>query len=114
LKASDLQGRQVRVQIASCALEELGDDEVKPVLRFVGKEAGLVLNVTNAGTIAAALGDETEGWIGRQLLLYVSETDLRGKRVPCIRVRVEAGGPPVHQPPPPPPVLDDEPDDIPF
>ena len=117
LKAADLQGREVRVVIESVALEEMPDGEEKPVVRFIGKSAGLALNRTNSNTLAEVLGDETDGWRGAAVVLVPETTDLRGRRVQCIRLRVEDGAEPPaapYQPPPPTPVLDDEPDDIPF
>jgi hypothetical protein len=117
LKAADLQGRSVRVVIESCELEELPDGEQRPVLRFRGKEAGLSLNKTNAATLADALGPETERWLRQAIVLYPDETDLRGRRVACIRVRCEdTGAPAAWEPPPSRPArpIDEDPDDIPF
>ena len=57
LKAADLQGRAVRVQIQDCVMEHL-DDGDKPLLTFAGKDRGLILNKTNGGILAAALGDD--------------------------------------------------------
>lgn len=84
LKASDLRGR-VSVQIARLAIEDFGG-ESKPVVYFVGKEKGLVLNKTNGNTIAAICGDETDSWPGNNIVLFPTTTDFQGSRVPCIRV----------------------------
>lgn len=89
LKAADLNGRAVKVTIADCQLEHL-DDEQKPVIRFQGKQKGMVLNRTNAGVIAAALGEETGGWVGREVELYPDRTMFQGRMVDCLRVRVPA------------------------
>ena len=93
LKAADLpQGQDVRVTMDTVALEQMpGDNEQRPVLRFRGKEKGLVLNRTNAETIAHAFGPETLHWSGRQVLLFVASTSFNGRMVPCIRVRVASG-----------------------
>lgn len=87
LKASDLRERPVTVIIAECRLEELGSEQ-KPVLYFRGKDRGLVLNKTNANTIADIMGTyETDDWFGKEIVLYPDSTDFQGRRVPCIRVR---------------------------
>lgn len=87
LRAADLQGRQIEVVMDRVEMKEIGGDQ-KPVLYFEGKQRGLVLNKTNAGTISDTYGDETEGWAGEHVIIYPAETDYQGKRVPCIRVKV--------------------------
>jgi hypothetical protein len=59
LKAADLQGRQVNVLMSHVETETIGDDD-RPVLYFQGKEKGLILNKTNANSISAVYGDDTE------------------------------------------------------
>jgi hypothetical protein len=61
LKASDLMGRTVKVTMSHVEMREVGDGP-KPILHFVGKEKGLVLNKTNSNNITAAYGDETDNW----------------------------------------------------
>lgn len=101
LKAVDLQGRAARVTIAECAMEHF-DEGDKPVLRFSGKDRGLVLNKTNAAVIVDAYGDETNNWRGRPLELYPDRVMFSGRMVDAIRVRIPAA-PPVTQPAPPAP-----------
>lgn len=88
LKTADLQGRAVRVTIDRFEIEEIGDGDRKPCLYFEGKERGIVLNRTNADTITASLGEETDNWIGQVIELYPDKTRFAGKMVDCIRVRV--------------------------
>ena len=111
LKAADLQGRAVTVTIDAVEKEMLGsgkDAEEKWVVRFTGKEKGLVLNVTNANMIAEIVGDDrSESWPGHEVKLYPSKTDFQGKRVDCIRIDYPKNGKPA-----PPPVEDVE--DTPF
>ncbi len=87
LKADDLQGREARVTLQNVELEKIGDDN-KPVLYFKGKDKGVVLNKTNANTIKAAYGDDTEEWFDQPLILFSVMVDFNGKVAPAIRVRV--------------------------
>jgi hypothetical protein len=86
LKAADLQGRRVTVTMAGVRLEDIGGEQ-KPILSFVGKDKGLVLNKTNANMIAEITGsEETDDWKGQAIVLYPTKTDFQGKRVDAIRV----------------------------
>ena len=86
LQASDLQGRPVTVTMGRVEMGKVGDDH-KPILHFQGTDKTLVLNKTNANSIATVYGDETDNWFGQQIEVYPSETDFQGRRVPCIRIR---------------------------
>lgn len=46
-----------------------GDTESKPAIFFSETEKGLVLNKTNAGSIAEVLGRDPRKWIGRKVVL---------------------------------------------
>lgn len=87
LKAADLQGREVRVVMANCEREKIGQDN-KLVLYFKGKQKGIVLNKTNASTISDAYGDDTDDWYDNPLILFSVKTDYQGKVVDAIRCRV--------------------------
>lgn len=88
LKADDLMGKRVTVTIESADMEDIGGDAgEKLVIRFAGKEKGLVCNVTNANMIAEVTGsEETDDWAGQKIVLYATKVDYQGKRVPAIRV----------------------------
>ena len=87
LKASDLGGREIRVVMANVERELIGSDK-KLVLYFKGKQKGLVLNKTNAGTIGDAYGDDTDDWYDQPLILFSVKTDYQGKVVDATRCRV--------------------------
>ena len=91
LKATDIPpGRDVALQIDEVRLEamEQSKDE-KPVLYFIGKQKGLVLNKINGEiTLGNAYGDDCDAWHGRPVVLFASTTMFQGKNVPCIRLRV--------------------------
>lgn len=134
LKAGDLDGKRVTLTIDRVEVESLGqgnDQEEKPILYFVGKDKGLVLNVTNTNTIVMdiASGDEeTDNWHGLRCTLYESKTEMGGKRVPCLRIdpapvgAVTARTVQSPRPAPPPPPVQQVPaddfqvsdDDVPF
>jgi hypothetical protein len=87
LKASDLQGRNVLIKMDRVEVEKIGDDE-KPVLYFVGKPKGIVLNKTNAANIATFCGDDTDDWRDQEIVLFAAMVDFQGKTVEAIRVRM--------------------------
>lgn len=114
LKAEQLPRNPVPVRISRVVVEYIGSEgqkEEKPVLYFDGKEAGLVLNKTNAIALAEMLGsDETDEWPGYMILLCRESTMFNGRSVPCIRVRPYQGTDPApyvkpegHLPPETPP-----------
>lgn len=87
LKAADLHGRRVVVTIDSLEMANIGDDTDKLVVYFKGKDKGVVLNVTNANMIAEIAGtEETDEWLGKQIVLYSTKVDFQGRRVDAIRV----------------------------
>lgn len=86
LKAEDLKHQEHEATIAGAALVEV-DNKQRIELRFVGREKKLLLNKTNADTLVYAYGDDTDGWVGKQLILYPTIAQFQGKTVPAIRVR---------------------------
>lgn len=90
--AFDLNGKDVVVTIARITGGTLTGDggrkSKKPVAFFEGKEKGLALNATNCKTIAKLFGsNDTDRWIGRQITLYPTTTEMGGETKDCIRVR---------------------------
>jgi hypothetical protein len=114
LKASDIPaGRRVTVAIQGVNIVKLGDDE-RPVVYFMGKTKGLVLNKTNANMIIEiAKSEETDNWVGVQIAIYSTKVDFQGRRVDALRVDYPGNGQRKAAPPPPPPP-DEDPDNIPF
>lgn len=90
LKADDLQGKTPTVVIADAKIEKLGNDE-KLILYFQHKEKGMVCNKTNAARIAYMYGDDTDGWMGRQIILASEFVEFQGKTVKGLRIRPPAG-----------------------
>ena len=74
LKAPDLGGRETTVTIARVEARPVGrTKDICPVVFFTGKQKGLILNRTNARTIAEITGSQdTETWPGRRSCLAVT------------------------------------------
>jgi UDP-glucose 6-dehydrogenase len=87
LKSSDLQGRNVLVKIDRVVYEEV-NKERKLAMYFVGKDKPMILNKTNANTIALAYGQDTDDWRDAEVVLFVAMVDFQGKTVEALRVRV--------------------------
>ncbi len=100
LRASDLRGKDVTMTIATVRVEELtmvgGRKADKPVVYFdetrkrakdPDDEKRLVINKTNAKTIAAKYGTDTDGWTGKKITLYPAMVRFGGDTVEAIRIR---------------------------
>jgi hypothetical protein len=92
--AFDLNGRDVVVTISRVVAGELastgGRKTKKPIVFFEGKEKGFALNSTNAKTIAGLYGNYVEKWVGQQITIYPTTTQMGGETVECIRIRPTA------------------------
>ena len=67
LKAADFIGKNLKVVISGVEIRNYPADgdkpaNSKPVLSFVGKEKGLVLNATNTKILCKAYGNDDDGW----------------------------------------------------
>ena len=83
LKAVDFIGKNLKVVISAVEVrhypatdEKPGND--KPVLSFVGKEKGLVLNATNTNILCKAYGNDDADWIQHEIGLSVADYTDRG------------------------------------
>jgi len=113
LKSDDLDGEVVKAVINLVTEEEVGDD-TKPVVHFgrMSKQnltPKMILNKTNANTIADSLGPETDNWSGKVVEIFSQKVDYQGRRVDGLRVRVAAQNNAAkdHQAPPQPPPTQD-------
>lgn len=92
LKAADLRGRDLTVQIMDIDPRgELqmrgGKHEYKPIVTVRGTEKLWVLNKTNAQTIARLYGPEVTAWLGQSVTLYATQVPCGGQMVDALRVR---------------------------
>ena len=86
----DLGGQEHQLIIAQVTQETIndnGNDKRMLKLHFQGQEKGLLLNKTNAMTIADALGENTDYWVQKPIILYPTKVDFAGKMVDAIRIR---------------------------
>ena len=93
LAAEEFGGRDVKLVIKDVKLDDLrmtdGGTERKPILTFTKTKKKLVLNKTNATTIAKLYGGEARNWVGKEITLYPTECNAFGQQVECIRVRAK-------------------------
>lgn len=96
LKSGDVEDGDLSLTIKSVSLEEVGSGEQaeqKPILYFHETEKGMVLNKTNADTIARLYTPETDAWIGKPITIFATEVDFAGKQTLALRVRMKAPKP---------------------
>lgn len=93
LKADDIKGREPTVTIKSWEEQEFTDRTTnktskKVVLSFVGAKKTFVVNKTNATRIAYMHGKTYDGWVGKQITLFVDPFVQFGNEIkPAIRVK---------------------------
>jgi len=132
LKAIMVGENRFRLSIKRVDEELVGQEQDrKLVVYFTQTDKGLVLNATNANTLAEAYGDDTDAWPGKVVTLYTDWTEFGGRRMKGLRVDTTPAAQeapktaPVQTPPwdktisaPEEPVYEDEldapPDDLPF
>jgi hypothetical protein len=110
LRCTDLGGKPMRVTIAGITREDVGGEQ-KVVLAFADGAKSLILNKTNARSIAKILGNETRGWNGHDIMLVPAQVDFKGDVVDGVRVRpapAQKSAPPAGDEPP----FDDDTQDI--
>jgi len=86
LTATDLQGKEPTVTITEVQIAKMNDGQAKLCIHVNNRPKGIVLNKTNAKSIATLYGDESSRWIGRKIKLVTVWTDYQGKPVQAIRV----------------------------
>jgi hypothetical protein len=93
LAAEEFDGKDITLTIKDARFDDLrtvdGGTKRKPLLYFGETDKKLVLNKTNATTIAKLHGAEAREWAGKRITLYATECQAFGKTVECIRVRAK-------------------------
>lgn len=67
-----------------------GKEEQKPVIYFSEQEKGMVLNRTNANTLAELFGSDIGNWTGERVTLTSVEVDAFGKMQKALRFKAAA------------------------
>ena len=90
--------RPVTVKIASLQTETVKSWQkgAKPtervILKFEGKEQGMVVNKTNFKKLAELFGWDSDGWVGKEVTLVTVQKEAFGRVVDSIEIRpVEVG-----------------------
>jgi hypothetical protein len=88
LKAVDLDGHEVTVTIECVDFIEVGwPKQRKGIVRFVGKQKGLILNRTNALAIAQIAGaTDTDRWGGVKIRLCPARVKFGRDEVDAVRI----------------------------
>jgi hypothetical protein len=90
LKAGDLNGQEKiatidRVEVGQ--FENDGKKQTKPIVFFRDGLKPMVINKTNFAIIAAACGDDSDGWAGRRIALSPDTVAFGGRVQETIKVR---------------------------
>jgi hypothetical protein len=96
LKTHDLKGTSPTVSIERVGVEQVRNRvkaDTRVVLYFKGKTKGLLLNKTNAQTVAQIAGSPlTEQWAGVAVTLYVTTATFGAVVHDVIRIKAPAAG----------------------
>jgi hypothetical protein len=76
---------------------------VKAVAYFKGGKKGMVINKTNANTLALAFGKKFADWPGKRVTAKAEPTNFGGKPTQGLRLYPVNGAEKIAPPPPPPP-----------
>jgi hypothetical protein len=107
LASTDIGDREFKLVIEGTELVEFeneGKKQKKIHITFQNAKKGLLANKTNSMILVDAYGDDTENWIGKEVILYVEPVGFQGKVVKAIRVKVPRAAKPA----------DDMNDEVPF
>ena len=76
--------------IKGVKLEDVGNQgEQRWVLYFRELQKGMVLNVTTIRVLEGAYGDDSDGWIGKRVMIYVDpNVSFQGRVIGGLRLRV--------------------------
>lgn len=87
LSANDIGDEPHLATITSWEYATMQDGVRKIALNLREFDRPLVLNKTNARNIAAFLGNDTDDWSGKQIVMVTTLVDYQGSSVDAIRVR---------------------------
>jgi hypothetical protein len=98
IQGDSLVGKPVTLTMKAVKMELVptkpGEADEKPVLYFKESSKGLILNKTNAKTIAQLYGGETNDWTGKPIELYSERVKAFGQWFNAVRCRGPQNGKP--------------------
>jgi hypothetical protein len=97
LKAEDIGNQRWTLTIRTVVMEDVGDNENKPIVYFSELEKGLVLNKTNAEMAVQLYGDDTDRWAGGHVEMYATPVMYGGKSTMGLRIMAPPPQMPAHQ-----------------
>ena len=88
--------------IKGVRLEDVGNQgEQRWVLYFREMQKGMVLNVTTIRVLEGAYGDDSGGWVGKRVMIYVDpNVSFQGRVIGGLRLRVSKKAAPAPAPAP--------------
>ena len=119
LKQGDI-AQDTLVTVRDMKLEEVGGGDRKYILYFHELPKGMVLNTLNIRVMESIGGDDSDAWMGKQVVVYVDPTVMYagkmtgGLRLRAVRVKTAHKRPIATEPPPAEDFEDDGQPPIPF
>jgi hypothetical protein len=102
ISASEIGSKEPVVTVRDVTLAKLapyeggaGRDKNRLIIWIVGKDRGWVMGTTNAECMAAMFGEDTDGWIGKRLMIYTTMVQTRNGKELGIRIK---GSPDLEKP----------------
>jgi hypothetical protein len=83
--------KREELTLAGGAKKKTGVVTLEQVSGGIVEMKPLVLNTTNGQSIAEIHGTDPRAWIGKEIVLYVTHTQLKGKPRNWIRIRERKG-----------------------
>jgi hypothetical protein len=87
IRAADLGDKEYVLVIAGVDKKTFDDGSTKIVLAFQNAKKKMITNRTNAKRIALLHGDETDTWIGKEIIIRAELVDVKGEPTMAIRVQ---------------------------
>jgi hypothetical protein len=98
LSANDIGDEPMLATVTGWDYATMQDGAHKIALSFKEFDRPLVLNKTNARNIAQFCGNDTDDWVGKQIVMVTTLVDYQGQSVDAIRVRAPKSKPPTARP----------------
>ena len=90
IKSEDVGNKEFKLKISKSQLEYMDKEETdqKVVVYFEGRDKGLALNATNYKMLKGNFGKDSDDWNGKEVMLYVVDTEFGGKPTKGLRLRM--------------------------